>query len=267
MLELLSKALQSGEEWQRWLKEWSSLNKGGTIPSRDWMQLFLISKTLGVALLPLQKFLSKFISHRGISPRPLLAAASGGVGEEAEEKAQLSSDLGCRRNGSGLLWKSCEVMRWGIMRLESRSWRSRGPAAWPWPCRLTSLFWPSRPCLACDSTALWAIRAWCALCTVLLLLRDVGVPPFIPLPHATSCKSTRLEMLRQAFSGAWPQPAMGCFPFTSVAVDWETRQPRSWLSSPSSRLQTPLAALSVRRRRGHRVHSCGHACSTPAGLM
>lgn len=32
------------------------------------MQLFLLSKLLGVALLLLQKFLSKFISHRGISP-------------------------------------------------------------------------------------------------------------------------------------------------------------------------------------------------------
>lgn len=85
------------EEWHRWLK--SSLNKGGTNSSRGWIQLFLVSKTMGVALLLSQQFLSKFISHRGISPRLPLTAASGGVGEEAEEKAQLSSDLGCGTNG------------------------------------------------------------------------------------------------------------------------------------------------------------------------
>lgn len=136
-------------EWQRWLKEWSSLNKGGTITSRGWIRLFLVSKTLGVALLPPQKFPSKFI--RGISPRLPLTAASRGVGEEVEEKAQLSSDLGRGRNGSGLLWRSCEVMRRGIMRLESQSWRSRGPAVWPWPWHLTFLLRPSRLCPVCES--------------------------------------------------------------------------------------------------------------------
>lgn len=248
-------------------KGWSSLNKGGTISSRGWMWLLLVSKTLGVALLPLQKFLSKFISHRGISPRLLLTAVSGGVGEVAEEKAQLSSDLGCRRNGSGLLWRSCKVMRRGITRLESQSWHSRGRAAWPWPCRLTSLLWPSRPCSACESMAPWAVRARGALCTVLLPLRDVEVPLFIPSPHATHCKNTRLEMLKEAFSSAWPQPATGHFPYTGGAVGWETQQPWSWLSSPSSRLQTRLAALHVRRRSDRRVHSCSHACSMPARLM
>lgn len=36
-------------------------------------------------------------------------------------------------------------------------------------------------------------------------------------------------MCEQAFSSAWPLPAMGRFPFTSTAVSWETRQPHSWL--------------------------------------
>lgn len=96
MLELRSKALLGVEEWQGQLKEWCSLNTGGTIPSRGWMWQFLVSKALGVALLWLQAFLSKFIGHRGIVPRPPLTAASGEVGalirfgmQEKRERAVL----------------------------------------------------------------------------------------------------------------------------------------------------------------------------------
>ena len=184
------------------------------------MWLFLVSKTLGVALLPRQKFLSEFINHRGIGPR-LLLTVSRGAGEEVEEKAQPSSDLGCRRNWCGLLWRSCEVRSWGITRPESQPWRSRGPASWPWRCSLTSLFWPS------PGSFLWEHGS-----TELLLLRGAWGPPFIPLPHATPCESVRLETCREASSGAWPQTAMGPSAFTSMVGSWQTHQPQCRLVSP-----------------------------------
>lgn len=139
-----------------------------------------------------------------------------GVGEEAQEKAQLSSDLGCRRNGNRLLWKSCAVMRWNH---ETRIPVLAQPR--PWPCCLTPGLCPVCGITGCQ-------------CSVLQLLWDVGVTPFIHPPE-TPCKSTRLEMLKQ-------EPDLSQHWDTFLCQLGKPAAP-GLAQLSSSLLQTPLFAL------------------------
>lgn len=63
-----------------------------------------MSKLLGVALLLLQKFLSKFISRRGISPRPLQRGSGRGGGGESSAVIRFGMQEKWERAALEKLW-------------------------------------------------------------------------------------------------------------------------------------------------------------------